>query len=76
MDKITKTFKSAVKFLTSMGTEQKMKIVASLFMLIGGSALAVAAANADEDEFIDISDKADVLDDEAVDTVKVESTEE
>ena len=75
-------FNNIKNFIFGMRTEQKMKFAASLLMLVGGGALALAAAQ-DEDEMIDISEVAEVLDDpdeELTDIsepeVSVESSEE
>ena len=63
-----------------MKPEQKMKLGASGLLLFGATALALAAAN-DDDEVIDISedaeiiDKRDVIDAEEIDSSDTESNE-
>ena len=79
MDTIKTMLNNVRNFIFGMRTEQKMKFAASLLMLVGGGALALAAAQ-DDDEMIDISEVAEVLDDESTDIsepeVSVESSDE
>ena len=79
MDTVKNALSNIKNFIFGMRTEQKMKFAASLLMLIGGGALALAAAQ-DDDEMIDISEVAEVLDDESTDIsepeASVESSEE
>jgi len=61
MDTVKNVLSNIKNFIFGMRTEQKMKFAASLLMLVGGGALALSAAQ-DDDEVIDISDQAEVLD--------------
>lgn len=72
MDTIKNAFNSIKNTFKEMKTGQLMKLGAAIFLLFGGGALALAAAQ-EEDEIIDISDTADVIDavsEESNDTVE------
>lgn len=72
MDTIKNAFNSIKDTFKEMKTGQLMKFGAAIFLLFGGGALALAAAQED-DEIIDITDTADVIDavpEESNDTVE------
>lgn len=57
-----------------MRPEQKMKLGASGLLLFGATALALAAAN--DDEVIDISEAAEIIDEhDAIDTKEIDSSD-
>ncbi len=72
MDIIKNFANGIVDFFKKMGPVQKMQAASSLIMLIGGSALAFAASQTEE-EIIDISDVAEIND--TTDAVTDENTE-
>ena len=61
MDTIKNAFNSIKDTFKEMKTGQLMKLGAAIFLLFGGGALALAAAQED-DEIIDITETADVID--------------
>lgn len=72
METIKNAFNSIKDTFKEMKTGQLMKFGAAIFLLFGGGALALAAAQED-DEIIDITDTADVIDavsEESNDTVE------
>ena len=72
MDKIKNVFSSIKNTFKEMKTGQLMKLGAAFFLLFGGGALALAAAQ-EEDEIIDVADAVDVIDavsEESNDTVE------
>ena len=57
-----------------MRPEQKMKLGASCLLFFGATALALAAAN--DDEVIDISEAAEIIDEhDAIDTKEIDSSD-
>lgn len=66
MDIIKNFANNIVDFFKKMGPVQKMQAASSIIMLIGGSALAFAASQTDE-EIIDITDTAEVVESDIVD---------
>jgi len=60
MDTIKNIFVSIKNYFMNLKTEQKMKWGAAILGIIGGGVLALAASQ--DDEMIDITDSAMVLD--------------
>lgn len=76
MDTVKNALGKIKNFIFGMKTEQKMKFAASLLMLFGSSALALSAAQDSDDDMIDISDQAEVLDSsEVVETIESDTIE-
>ena len=75
MDTIKNFLIKVKSFIFDMKPEQKMKLGASGLLLFGATALALAAAN-DDDEVIDISETAEIIDEhDTIDAEKIDSSD-